>query len=69
MESLSSLSSPTLTCGKAGERLLAGFPKFTSVAGTAETTTLADHSVDFVTAAQAAHWFDRERRDESLFEF
>ena len=45
----------------AGERLLAAFSKFTSVAGTAETTTLADQSVDFVTAAQAAHWFDRAR--------
>ncbi len=31
------------------------------MAGTAEATTLPDHSVDFVTAAQAAHWFDRER--------
>jgi SAM-dependent methyltransferase len=46
---------------EAGERLLAEFPKFTSVVGTAEATTLADHSVDFVTAAQAAHWFDREQ--------
>ena len=46
---------------QAGERLLAGFPRFTSVAGTAEATTLPDASVDFVTAAQAAHWFDRER--------
>jgi SAM-dependent methyltransferase len=45
----------------AGERLLAGFPKFTSVAGTAEATTLPDASVDFVTAAQAAHWFDRAK--------
>jgi SAM-dependent methyltransferase len=45
----------------AGERLLAGFPRFTSIAGTAEGTTLANQSVDFVTAAQAAHWFDRER--------
>jgi SAM-dependent methyltransferase len=45
----------------AGERLLAAFPKFRSVAGTAEVTTLADQSVDFVTAAQAAHWFDRAR--------
>ena len=43
----------------AGERLLGGFPAFISVAGTAETTTLPDASVDFVTAAQAAHWFDR----------
>lgn len=45
----------------AGERLLASFPKFTSVAGTAEATTLADQSIDFITAAQAAHWFNRER--------
>src|ERR1700688_3333600 len=41
----------------AGERLLAGFSRFNSVAGSAEATTLADHSIDFVTAAQAAHWF------------
>lgn len=46
---------------QAGERLLTGFPRFTSVGGTAEATTLADQSVDFVTAAQAAHWFDRRR--------
>jgi|ERR1700734_1818408 SAM-dependent methyltransferase len=45
----------------AGERLLSEFPKFTSIAGTAEATTLADQSVDFVTAAQAAHWFNRVR--------
>jgi SAM-dependent methyltransferase len=52
---------PNAEMRRAGEQLLAGFPKFTSVAGTAEATTLADHSVDLVTAAQAAHWFDRER--------
>ncbi len=45
----------------AGERLLAKFPKFSSIVGTAEATTLTDQSVDFVTAAQAAHWFHRER--------
>lgn len=52
---------PNAKMRQAGERLLAGFPKFMSVAGTAEVTTLADASVHFVTAAQAAHWFDRER--------
>jgi len=52
---------PNSEMRQAGERLLAGFPRFVSVAGTAEATTLADASVDFVTAAQAAHWFDRER--------
>jgi SAM-dependent methyltransferase len=50
---------PNAEMRQAGERLLADFPNFTSVAGTAEATTLPDHSVDFVTAAQAAHWFDR----------
>src|SRR5579863_8690511 len=50
---------PNAEMREAGERLLAGFPKFTSVAGTAEVTTLEGRSVDFITAAQAAHWFDR----------
>ena len=44
---------------QAGERLLAQFPNFSSVVGKAEDTTLDDASVDFVTSAQAAHWFDR----------
>jgi ubiquinone/menaquinone biosynthesis C-methylase UbiE len=52
---------PNAEMREAGERLLAEFPKFTSIAGPAEATTLADQSVDFVTAAQAAHWFDRAR--------
>jgi SAM-dependent methyltransferase len=52
---------PNTEMREAGERLLAAFPKFTSIAGTAEATTLPDQSADFVTAAQAAHWFDRER--------
>jgi SAM-dependent methyltransferase len=52
---------PNAEMRQAGERLLASFRKFTSVAGTAEATTLTDGSIEFVTAAQAAHWFDRER--------
>src|SRR6202158_2827585 len=35
-----------------------GSNRLVSVAGTAEETTLRSASVDFVTAAQAAHWFD-----------
>ena len=50
---------PNADMRKAGERLLADFPKFISVEGKAEATTLADASADFVTSAQAAHWFDR----------
>lgn len=46
---------------QAAERLLAPFSKFSSVEAAAEATTLPEHSVDFVTAAQAAHWFDRAR--------
>jgi len=52
---------PNAEMRKAGERLLAPFPNFNSVAATAEATTLPDHSMDFLTAAQAAHWFNREK--------
>jgi ubiquinone/menaquinone biosynthesis C-methylase UbiE len=51
---------PNAEMREAGERLLSEFPNFTSVGGAAEATTLPDHSVDFVTAAQAAHWFKRD---------
>ncbi|MGA9812876.1 MAG: class I SAM-dependent methyltransferase [Terriglobales bacterium] len=52
---------PNAGMRRAGEEFLRAYPRFISVAGTAEATTLDDHSVDFVTAAQAAHWFDREK--------
>jgi SAM-dependent methyltransferase len=52
---------PNSEMRQAGERLLAACPGFVSVAGTAEATTLPDHGVNFVTAAQAAHWFDRAK--------
>lgn len=42
----------------AGEKELAAFANFRSVAGTAENTGLPDRSVDLVTAAQAFHWFE-----------
>jgi len=45
----------------AAERLLAAYPAFHSVSGTAEDTTLAAESADFITAAQAFHWFDIEK--------
>jgi SAM-dependent methyltransferase len=49
---------PNQEMRQAGEEFLQSFPKFTSVAGSAEATTLADASVDFVTAGQAFHWFE-----------
>jgi SAM-dependent methyltransferase len=52
---------PNAGMRQACEKNLAGFSRFTSVAGTAESTTLPDHSVKMITAAQAAHWFDRGR--------
>jgi SAM-dependent methyltransferase len=52
---------PNAEMRHAGEEFLRAYRHFTSVAGTAEATTLPDHSVDLVTAAQAAHWFDREK--------
>ena len=52
---------PNREMREAGERLLKKHPHFTSVDGTAEATTLPDHSMDFATAGQAFHWFDRER--------
>lgn len=50
---------PNAEMRQAGERLLAPFSKFVSVTGKAEATTLPNASVDMVTSAQAAHWFDR----------
>ena len=43
---------------QAAERLLAGWPRFHSVNGTAQATTLAGESVDLIVAAQAFHWFN-----------
>lgn len=50
---------PNREMREAGERLLKGYTHFSSLDGTGEATTLPDHSVDIITAAQAFHWFDR----------
>ena len=52
---------PNLEMREMGIHLLEAFDRLVSVAGTAEETTLGSNSVDFVTAAQAAHWFDQRR--------
>jgi len=49
---------PNAAMRQAGERMLKAYPRFRSVAGSAEATTLADASVDFVVAGQAFHWFE-----------
>jgi SAM-dependent methyltransferase len=51
---------PNAPMRKASEDWLGGDPKFHPIDGTAEATTLADHSVDLICAAQAFHWFDRD---------
>lgn len=43
----------------AGEEYLASYDSFVSIKGSAESTTLEDASVNFVTAGQAFHWFDQ----------
>jgi SAM-dependent methyltransferase len=48
---------PNAEMRAAGEEFLSGYPNFTSVAGSAEATTLPSDSVDFVAAGQAFHWF------------
>ena len=52
---------PNQEMREAGEQLLKANPRFTSVAATAEATTLPDQSVNLIVAGQAFHWFDRER--------
>lgn len=52
---------PNAEMRAAAEERLDGEPRFHSVDGTAEATTLPDASVDLVTAGQAFHWFDVER--------
>src|SRR5690606_11903763 len=49
---------PNAAMRSAAEEFLRSEPNFTSIDGTAESTTLRDSSVDLVTAAQAFHWFD-----------
>jgi ubiquinone/menaquinone biosynthesis C-methylase UbiE len=52
---------PNAEMRKTGSDQLKAFSRVKSVAGTAEATTLDSASVDFVTAAQAAHWFEMPR--------
>ena len=42
------------------EKELSRFDKFISINGTSSDTKLEDNSVDFITVAQAFHWFDAD---------
>ena len=46
---------------EAAEKLIPKGSNFVSVNGRAEATTLDSHSIDFITAGQAFHWFDVEK--------
>jgi len=50
---------PNKDMRESAEEQLKGFQKFTSVDSPAESTSLDDNSIDFITVAQAFHWFDK----------
>jgi ubiquinone/menaquinone biosynthesis C-methylase UbiE len=50
---------PNAEMRRASERLLKEYTQFASIDAKAEATTLKTESADFVTAAQAFHWFAR----------
>jgi SAM-dependent methyltransferase len=52
---------PNREMREAAERLLKNYPGFKSVSASSEQTDLDSNSVDFVTAAQAFHWFNPVR--------
>jgi ubiquinone/menaquinone biosynthesis C-methylase UbiE len=49
---------PNEAMRQAGEEYLASYDGFSSIEGSAESTTLDDSTIDFVTAGQAFHWFE-----------
>jgi len=57
---------PNAAMRAAAEKALGKFPNFHSVDARAESTGLENSSVDFITAGQAFHWFDRVRCREEF---
>jgi len=51
---------PNQEMREAGEEYLVAYPRFASINGSAEATTLPSSSVDFITVGQAFHWFKPE---------
>ena len=52
---------PNAAMRMAAEQQLKEFANFLSIAAAAEATTLDSHCVDFITAGQAFHWFERRK--------
>lgn len=52
---------------RAGEEFLRGFERFRSIDGSSENTNLPDNAVDLIVAAQAFHWFDREKAKAEFY--
>jgi SAM-dependent methyltransferase len=52
---------PNLEMRRAAEERLQWFSNFHSLCGRAESIPLADHSMDYLVAGQAFHWFDRQQ--------
>ena len=57
---------PNKEMREAAEELLKGQARFTSVDGPAEATALKDNNIDFISVAQAFHWFDKEKTQEEF---
>lgn len=51
---------PNAAMRQAAEAALSEYPRFQSVDGSAEATTLPGGSIDLIVCGQAFHWFDRE---------
>jgi SAM-dependent methyltransferase len=51
---------------RAGEEFLQEFERFRSIDGSSENTNLPDETVDLIVAAQAFHWFEREKAKEEF---
>lgn len=52
---------PNKEMREAAERSFSGFANFQSLNATSEQTTIPEKSVDLIVAAQAFHWFDKEK--------
>lgn len=57
---------PNLEMRQASEVIFTDNKKFMAINGTAEKTTLEDHSIDLIFCGQAYHWFDFDKAREEF---